>query len=125
MLYVFKLASLGEYVDSTFSGYDNCVVDAVISRDIPAFVPRYPLATSLHFHAANIIKNQTQYGYASRGGGRGRGRGGRDDRKGQTVPEGFPENICYFLNYGNCDGCNKGHVCRIRGASHKAANCIK
>lgn len=100
-------------------------MDAVLSREITSFVPGYPLAASLHFHASNMVKNQSlQTGF--RGRGRGRGRVNRNDRRGQTIPDGFPENICYFFNYGSCEGgCNKGHVCRICNAGHKAINCTK
>lgn len=127
MLYVTRLASLGEYVDCTFAHYDRSVVDAVLSKEIPTFVPGYPLATSLHFHAANMITNQNweRFSSGSRGRGRGRGRGGKNDRKGPVVPEGFPDSICYFHNYANCDGCSKNHVCRICNGPHKAPGCNK
>lgn len=126
MLYVTKLASLGEYTDSAFIGYDRAVIDAVISKDIPTFVAGYQVAASLNFHSSNLIRNQTERQSQNfRGRGRGRGRWVRSDKKPSTIPEGFPENVCYDFNYKTCDGCAKNHTCRICAGIHKAINCPK
>lgn len=119
MCYVFRLAATGEYVDSALVGYDRSLIDAVIAREIMSFIPGYPLASCLHFHASNMVRNQISVG---RGRGRGRGRGGRSDRKG-IPPEGFPDHICYDYNYRSCDGCSKSHVCRVCNGTHRAINC--
>lgn len=127
MLYITKLASLGEYVDATFINYDRCVVDAVISQEIKIFIPGYPLATSLNFHASNLICNQADRvnTQSFRGRGRGHGRGSQYNNKKSTVPEGFPDNICFEFNYKSCEGCTRSHICRICNAAHKAINCPK
>lgn len=73
MLYISKLASLGEYTEAAFINYDRCVVDAVLAQEIKTFVPGYTLATSLNFHTSNMIRNQAVTSYRGRGRGRGRG----------------------------------------------------
>lgn len=125
MIYITKLGALGEYTDMTFISYDRAVVDVFLSKEISTFIAGYPIAASLNFHASNMIRNQAEKQNTNWSRGRGRGRGRNNKPRQSTIPDGFPEHICYDYNYKNCDGCTKNHICRICNAAHKAIACPK
>lgn len=70
--------------------HDRVVVDAVIIKEVPKFIAGNQIASSLNFHASNLIKNQSdRQGFQiSCGRGRGRGRWNRSDRKSSGAQEG-------------------------------------
>ena len=137
--FIAEQAHQHNFVDMAFVGYDRFVVDKYIklesSNKFPlVFSVGDVLGVSSHFHAGNFQSTQkksTGSFRGSRGGGRYPYRRYGDysqdksrDVKEATVPEGFPEEICYAWNYKNCSGkCFKKHECRVCGSDHKAINC--
>lgn len=112
-----------KYVNSAYVSYDKEVVDSYLKAPSRGFNSADSLAIPTHFCSAN--EHETQNLRNNRAGQK---RGRNYDNKGKntaTVPEDWPEDVCFTYNSSFCNGmCNKQHVCgrcQIRG--HKISAC--
>ena len=137
--FVAEQAHQHNFSDQAFVGYDRFVVDKYIKLETAnksplVFSVGEVLGVSSHFHAGNFMsvpKKSAGSGFRGSRGGRYpyRRYGDYSQEKGRevkeaSVPEGFPEDICYAWNYKSCSGkCSKKHECRVCGSDHKASNC--
>lgn len=132
MLFLCRHAMKNEYKDIAYSSYDHEVTNAVMSHDVPTYIPGYTVAAQFSFSGRNERRSA---GSADSGSVSGTGFGKvakkrSKQRKGgpwsnDNVPDGWPEALCYDYNYGSCEktDCSKDHVCRVCSAKHRAMNC--
>ena len=133
--FIAEQAHQHSFIDQAYVCYDRFVVDKYIKLDHLPFDQRKfsvgdVLGVSSHFNAGNLQLQHRQQSF-QRGGRFSKSRRSFDSaqetdksKKEFTVPEGFPEEICYAWNYKSCSGkCSKKHECRVCGADHKAVGC--
>ena len=130
--FVSERAMANQFNDSSLVDYDRYVVSKVIEEELDSFPVGDSLGVSSNFHAGNLIpkspKTQRKGGFKKWGSGKW---GKKFDKspenadKSPTVPDGFPEDICYAFNYKRCTStnCSKKHICRSCGGSHRAQGC--
>lgn len=118
MEFITRHACEGSYVDNAYSDYDRHV-DRYLRNSSAGFVMADPVAVGHSFHPAKLV--------GEGGEGRNPGRNRRKSSKrgqGNQVPDGYPEQNCYFWNYKVCSAtnCSKNRIC---DGAHKALGCPK
>ena len=130
--YVSSQAMLSQFTDSAYVGYDRHVMSQVLEGDSDTFIAGDPLGVASNFHAGNLApkKSQPTKWQKSSGNSCWNKRQSSDrpvdtSEKG-SMPEGFPEDVCYSYNYNSCTGkCSKQHICRACGGNHRAIGCAE
>ena len=126
--YVSSLAMLSQFTGSAYVGYNRHVVTQVIEGDVDTFVAGDTLGVASHFHAGNIILKKVAPKVGKQGGSfrwnKRQSTDNQSDKVATSMPDGFPEDVCYSYNYKSCTGkCSKQHVCRNCGGNHRAIGC--
>ena len=120
-------AHKNNFTDQAFVCYERDVTDKVIRGDgRSSFVAGDPLAVASNFHAGNLLINKRTFKPNRYPRNRRSYNQGQDHSERDSMPEGFPEDICYGYNYRSCSGrCSKSHICRLCRGKHKASGCGK
>lgn len=108
MRYISHQSMANAYVDSAFSGYDHMVIDKYIKDPSKGFQAGEVISVSSNFHAANFKHETTKVNQK-----RPRKSANKSESEEPVeVPDGWPEDICYFYNRRRCYGrCTRSHVC--------------
>lgn len=119
--------------DSAAVKYDRDIIDRFVNKVRRNFDPD-PVISSISF-SPRVIPETVEICH---GGSLTKGvrsmpvsRTPQKRRKGQPfssnmeVPPDFPDHICFFYNYRNCneENCTKSHVCRKCNGKHRADSC--
>ena len=113
-----------QFSDQAYVGYDRHVIDSLLDGESDTFTVGDNLGVATYFHAGNLSAQKPKpkplkflrWGKCS-------GDKSSDDQKG-SMPDSFPEDICYTYNFKRCTGnCSKKHVCRSCGGRHRAIGC--
>ena len=133
--FVSEQATSGSFVDAAFVNYDRHVVGKVVDNPTSTFVAGDMLGVASHFNAANLAINNAavttkkagqRYKFFPKKAGQSTDHRDKSASDSNTMPDGFPDDICYSYNYRTCTGrCSKKHVCRICKADHQAKQCTK
>ena len=124
--FIAEQAHKNNFTDQAFVCYERAVTDKVIKSDgLVTFVAGDTLAVASNFHAGNLLVNKRAYKPSAHRGRKSYGKSQNYSDK-DSMPEVFPEDICYGYNYRNCSGaCSKSHICRLCKGKHKATTCGK
>lgn len=122
MKFVARQSISNVYTDQAFSGYDRMVVNKYLENPRLGFQAGDVVSVSSNFHAANL-KSNTKDKFVNKKGRKGqRPRGETDEII--EIPDGWPEDICFYYNRRRCFGrCNRSHVCKRCRGTHKDIDC--
>ena len=120
-----------QFLGSAYVDYDRHVVTTALDEGLAKFSVGDTLGVSSNFHAGNLqspkpAKVGKKAGFQKWGKKQPDKVSDQSDRN-SSVPEGFPDDVCYAFNYKRCssNSCSKKHVCRQCGGSHRAQGCFE
>lgn len=109
------------HMDSAYADYDRFVIDSFLKSPMSGFRLADSVAIGHAFHPAKLNSD-----YREKGGvaGKQKRKQWKNTTKGD-IPEGYPENNCFFWNYRVCNNvsCQKKHTCRLCEGNHRATGC--
>ena len=118
-------ASRHSFSDVPFAGYDRFIIDRFLNAESDSFGVD-PVGVASYFHAANVKSEKTFVSRQRVFHSKGKKSQVSDGEKGQSMPEGFPDDVCYNYNYKTCTGsCRKSHICKSCKGKHPASKCTK
>lgn len=123
MDYVTRHGKNEDYQDSAYIEYDKMVVDDFVRNPSEGIKACNVMASSFCFHdVTRVHKSSTQISTPKK---KNKIRSKVSNRQGDSVPDDYPPENCFYWNYRSCvmSNCNRNHVCRICGENHKAVNC--
>lgn len=108
-------------MDFAYAEYDHFVIDNFLNNPVAGFKIVDSVAIGQAFHPAKLNSDSLDKGL---GAGQQRRKQWKKTSKGE-VPEGYPDNNCFFWNYRVCNNvnCQKKHICRVCEGNHKATGC--
>lgn len=108
------------YVDGAFSGYDRMVIDKYIEEPRKGFQGGEVISVSSNFHAINFKKEAPKL--AQKKGKKSCVKSDSDEVV--DIPEGWPDEICYFYNRRKCyRRCVRSHICKRCKQNHCDLDC--
>lgn len=116
MKYVSRQAMANAYVDSAFCGY-NCMV---VDLEVPRITTQGILSGGgYNFHAINFNREQKMSQKKVK-----KSRVKSDNEEVIEIPDGWPDEICYYYNRRKCYGrCARSHICRKCKQGHRDIDC--
>lgn len=119
--FITRHASDESYTDCAYAEYDHFVIDRFLKNPVAGFVIADSVAIGHAFHPAKLNMDVQDKGY---GVNKMKRKPGKKSQRGE-IPEGYPENNCFYWNYRVCNnaGCQKKHSCHVCEGNHKAVGC--
>lgn len=120
MQFLSRHACENAYIDTAYAEYDHNVFDKFLVNPLLGFPTADPVALGFAFHPAKLLceNDNKQIGSQKK-----KKQNSKQSKSG--IPEGYPDNNCYYWNYKTCwiNSCMKKHICRICDGNHRAVGC--